>query len=309
LFKDPAPELRGVLEAAVNSPEVLDVDQTAQTLQNVEKPPDWEVRDGSTSENIKESNAWAAEEAELDGWMQLFDAAEAMKKDAEDTHKNIQEMERATLQGLNIQKEATRDNSMLHANALRGMLLKQEYDPARLETDTTLAQQSNTSSQRSPMETPTDLVLRNASESHFSPESMMSLGLRQTEQQDDERSEISSRSVSSVASVANSIFSIITDSSMSSIIGPEAAAETLVQLLLGDHVIRPLCLEALIIVAHERFERNLRRLLGSFALELKKEARNSQEINAARFVKFRARLVNYLERLLLVLDVSRVLKS
>jgi hypothetical protein len=65
--------------------------------------------------------------------------------------------------------------------------------------------------------------------------------------------------------------------------------------LLGDHVIRPLCLEALIIVAHERFERNLRRLLGSFAIELKKEARNSQEINAARFVKFRARLVNYLE--------------
>ena len=279
----------------MKSPEVLDVDQTAQTLQNVEKPPDWEVPDGSTSENTKESNAWAAEEAELDGWMQLFDAAEAMKKDAEDTDKNIQEMERATLQGLNIQKEATRDNSILQANALRGMLLKQEYDAARLETDTTLAQQSNTSSQRSPMETPTDLVLPNASESHFSPESIMSLGSRRTEQQDDERSEISSRSVSSVASVASSIFSIITGSSMSSIIGPEAAAETLVQLLLGDHVIRPLCLEALIIVAHERFERNLRRLLGSFAIELKKEARNSQEINAARFVKFRARLVNYLE--------------
>ena len=293
----------------MKSPEVLDVDQTAQTLQNVEKPPDWEVPDGSTSENTKESNAWAAEEAELDGWMQLFDAAEAMKKDAEDTHRSIQERERATLQGLNIQREATSDNSILQGNALSGMLLKQAYDAARLHTDSTLAQQSDTSSQRSPMETLTDLVLPNASESHFSPGSMMPLGLRQVEKQEDERSEISSRSVSSVASVANSIFSIITGSSMSSIIGPEAAAETLVQLLLGDHVIRPLCLEALIIVAHERFERNLRRLLGSFAIELKKEARNSQEINAARFVKFRARLVNYLESLPLFVDVSRALKS
>jgi hypothetical protein len=106
---------------------------------------------------------------------------------------------------------------------------------------------------------------------------------------DDEMSDTSEVSVSSIISVTDSIFSILSSSSMSSAAGPEAAGERLVQLLLSDEDIRPLCVEGVNTLAIERFERNLRRLLSTFAAELKKEASNQQERHAAHFVRFRAR--------------------
>lgn len=106
---------------------------------------------------------------------------------------------------------------------------------------------------------------------------------------DNNMSDISDLSASSVASVTDSLLSILSNSLMSSVAGPEAASQRLVDLLLGDDIIQALCVEGVSIVTPGRFERNLRRLLNSFAVDLKKEPTNQQERHAAQFVRFRAR--------------------
>jgi hypothetical protein len=108
---------------------------------------------------------------------------------------------------------------------------------------------------------------------------------------DDAKSETSVRSgASSIASITESIFSIITGSSMSSIAGPQSAVERLVSLLLNDSDIKSLC--TFFLLNHddrERFERNLRRLLKEFAVGLRQEAASPQQRHAAHFVHLRAR--------------------
>ena len=107
---------------------------------------------------------------------------------------------------------------------------------------------------------------------------------------DDAESEVSNISgASSLASITESIFSIISGSSMSSIAGPQSAVERLVTFFLDDHVIKSLCADALSTVAQGRFERNLRRFLKDFAVGLRKEAGSDQERRAAHFVRLRAR--------------------
>jgi hypothetical protein len=96
-------------------------------------------------------------------------------------------------------------------------------------------------------------------------------------------------SASSLESVADSIFSITSDSSISSLPDPVGAGERLVALLLEDSTIMQLCSDALFIIEQEKFERNLRRLLKDFATELRKEASTIQQHHAAHFVRFRAR--------------------
>jgi len=106
---------------------------------------------------------------------------------------------------------------------------------------------------------------------------------------DDNKSEASDMSASSIASVTDSLFSILSSSTMSSMAGPEAASQRLIKLLLGDDIIQALCAEGVSIVTPSRFERNLRRLLNSFAMDLKKEATNQKERHAVDFIRFRAR--------------------
>ncbi|KAE8442247.1 hypothetical protein EG329_003718 [Mollisiaceae sp. DMI_Dod_QoI] len=106
-------------------------------------------------------------------------------------------------------------------------------------------------------------------------------------QEEDARSDISRSS--SIASITDSIFSMMSGSSMSSIGGPQEANERFILLLLGDEDILSLCEQAVQTILPERFERNLRRLLKAFAAELKKEAQNPMQRQAANFVRFRAR--------------------
>lgn len=95
-------------------------------------------------------------------------------------------------------------------------------------------------------------------------------------QDEDARSEWRDCSkASSVASLTDSIFSLMSGSSMlSTIAGSVGAGERFVALLLGDSVIKPLCTEALDSSTPERFERYFRRMLKEFAMELRKEAEN-----------------------------------
>jgi hypothetical protein len=100
-------------------------------------------------------------------------------------------------------------------------------------------------------------------------------------------SELSGDSNTSIASIADSIFSNATGSSMSSVVGLTDPGERLVTLLLNDSDLSVLCREALNRVTPDRFERNLRRLLTLFAIELRKEAENPQQRSAAHFVRYR----------------------
>jgi hypothetical protein len=94
---------------------------------------------------------------------------------------------------------------------------------------------------------------------------------------------------SSVATARESIFSLASVSSMSSVHDTQGAIERLVALLLGDSNFKSLCLEALGKFTADRFERNVRRLLQFFALDLQKEAESPQQRSAAHFVLYRAR--------------------
>jgi hypothetical protein len=113
--------------------------------------------------------------------------------------------------------------------------------------------------------------------------------LSEGDREDDNRSDISDVSRSSVTSMPSSLFSVATGSSMSSIGGPEGAEDKLIYFLLGDNLFHSLCIDALNSISQARFERNLRRLLVTFATELKKEAKTPQEKRAAQFVRSRAR--------------------
>jgi hypothetical protein len=94
---------------------------------------------------------------------------------------------------------------------------------------------------------------------------------------------------SSLASIGDSLFSLASASSMSSILSTHGAGDRLITLLREDPVLQPLYRDALIRVAVERLERNLRRLLKRFAVDLRKEAEGPQQRGAAHFVRSRAR--------------------
>jgi hypothetical protein len=115
--------------------------------------------------------------------------------------------------------------------------------------------------------------------------------LEQCDQEnDDSHSIISQQSnASSLASITDSLFSLVSASSMSSIAGSQDAVDRLVSLLLEDETIKSVCNTALVTIARDRFERNLRRLLKEFAVALRKEAGSIQERRAAHFVHLRAR--------------------
>jgi hypothetical protein len=113
---------------------------------------------------------------------------------------------------------------------------------------------------------------------------------RQRMREDDELSHNSNTSVaSSLPSVVDSIFTMASGSSMSSLPGPQGAGERLFCLFLDDTVIKRICSNAVLLIEKERFERNLRRLIKDFAAELRKEAETVQQRHAANFVRFRAR--------------------
>lgn len=107
----------------------------------------------------------------------------------------------------------------------------------------------------------------------------------------DDLGNISRPPASSVFSDTDSVFSkaVTVSTTASSIISPEADGERLIQLILKDNIIHPLCVKGVESIKDDRFERNLRRLLVHFATELKKEASNQHEKHAALFVRLRAR--------------------
>jgi len=99
---------------------------------------------------------------------------------------------------------------------------------------------------------------------------------------------------SSHASASDSLFSYVSDSSMSSVVRPQSAVETLVSLLLDDEIVKSLCTQALANTAADRFERTLRRFLKEFAMELRKEAKSDRQRHRAHFVHLRARNSAYM---------------
>lgn len=100
----------------------------------------------------------------------------------------------------------------------------------------------------------------------------------------------STHSTMSIASIG-SVFSLLsgfTGSSASSLHSSRDVIERLVVLFLEDETIRPACSKALETISRERFERNLRRLLKSFAVALRQEAESEAQRDTARFVLHRA---------------------
>jgi hypothetical protein len=98
-----------------------------------------------------------------------------------------------------------------------------------------------------------------------------------------------SSSQSSIATMNDSIFSLVSGSSMSSVVGSQEAGERFILLLLADNEFRTICQQGICFISPERFERNLRRLLKLFATDLKREAQDTQQRHAATFVGLRAR--------------------
>lgn len=93
---------------------------------------------------------------------------------------------------------------------------------------------------------------------------------------------------SSISSVSN-LFSRATFSSASSIADRVEVVDQLVSLMLDDKGLEALCVDGFTRLHADRFERNLRRLLRIYALELCREASTEIETKAARFVKARVR--------------------
>lgn len=91
---------------------------------------------------------------------------------------------------------------------------------------------------------------------------------------------------SSISSVSN-LFSRASFSSVSSVAGWVKVADQLVSLLLDDKGLEALFLDGFTRLDAARFERNLRRLLKFYSLELRREASTEIAITAARFVKAR----------------------
>ena len=94
---------------------------------------------------------------------------------------------------------------------------------------------------------------------------------------------------SSVTSLADSVFSITSRSSKSSVGGPTGAGERLVELLLSDDHLSVLYQEALKRVTADKFERNLRRILKRFAIDLRREAENPEQMSIAHFMRSQVR--------------------
>jgi hypothetical protein len=93
-----------------------------------------------------------------------------------------------------------------------------------------------------------------------------------------------------------SIFSAASLESTSSISTPisaieviDAASEALVKLLANDDALNPLCVAAVSAIKPDRFERNYRRLLRVYSVDLRTEASNGIQESVARFVRHRAR--------------------
>ncbi|PVH67634.1 hypothetical protein DL98DRAFT_639533 [Cadophora sp. DSE1049] len=106
---------------------------------------------------------------------------------------------------------------------------------------------------------------------------------------DEARSVKSEASTSSVFSLADSTFSLASKSSMSSVMNSGDAGERLLALLLQDEKLRPVYIDGLETMPVHKFERNLRRLLKLFAVDLKLEAETSEQTHATRFVGYQAR--------------------
>jgi hypothetical protein len=94
---------------------------------------------------------------------------------------------------------------------------------------------------------------------------------------------------SSVASLADSVFSIASGSSKSSVLSPAGAGEMLIELFLSDNHLSLLFQEALKRVTADKFERNFCRILKRFSIELRREAENSQQRSIAHIVRYQAR--------------------
>ena len=105
----------------------------------------------------------------------------------------------------------------------------------------------------------------------------------------DNCSEISDHSEASSTVSIFSNDSMASGSSMSSLAGAPGAIERLVALLLVDSTIKSLCIKALDSAYQEHVEKNLRRLLKDFGVELSKEATTPQQRRTAQFVRLRAR--------------------
>ncbi|MCJ1264418.1 hypothetical protein MMC22_004289 [Lobaria immixta] len=93
---------------------------------------------------------------------------------------------------------------------------------------------------------------------------------------------------SSISSISN-LFSRANFSSASSIADRVEVVDQLVSLMLDDKGLEALCVDGFTRLHADRFERNLRRLLRIYALELCREASTEIETMAARFVKARVR--------------------
>ncbi|KAN0116748.1 hypothetical protein V8E51_002725, partial [Hyaloscypha variabilis] len=116
------------------------------------------------------------------------------------------------------------------------------------------------------------------------------LGIRERTREEDEISNTSNASASSsLPSVVDSIFTMASGSSMSSVAGTKGAGERLVALLLEDTELRDLLMVGLGSIEEDRFKRNFRRLLKDFANGLMKESTTEQQRQTAKFVRFRAR--------------------
>jgi hypothetical protein len=94
---------------------------------------------------------------------------------------------------------------------------------------------------------------------------------------------------SSLASIAESIFSVASGSSKSSVRRIDGASEQFSWLLIEDSHLQPLWQEASTNLPLDRLERNLARLLKIFAAELKEEAVTIQEQRLAQFVRVEAK--------------------
>lgn len=94
---------------------------------------------------------------------------------------------------------------------------------------------------------------------------------------------------SSVASLTDSVFSIASGSSKSSVLSPAGAGEMLVELFLSDNHLSWLFQEALKHITADKFKRNFCRILQRFSIELRREAENFQQRSVAHVVRYQAR--------------------
>jgi hypothetical protein len=114
--------------------------------------------------------------------------------------------------------------------------------------------------------------------------------VKEREGENDSESDFGQNSTgSSIASIADSLLSQISGSSVSSIVDSQGAGERLVNVLLDDLSIGPMCSKALESIPVTLFESKLRRFWKEFAIELRAEARTVPQRRAAHFVRYRAR--------------------